>query len=253
MITSSKNVKKERIGIGNFKKDVVAFFAPFVTTFSVGSRYNVNYNFSSSFSTNLGFSSSSNGKYKCGANGNSQGIRNLESIDVSIDRKSIAKNYITRKILSIFSFGGLLLSSISFLSGCSVLGIANEDFGCKGLPNGTRCMSATDVYWQRHRLANGSAIANYNDLQNNSLASSVASNRLDSSTLAIGSSDNNNEYDQNIGSNLGDNGVVSDVDVNGYQHQTKRIKIFTVFSVATESATGRRYSDRVVMSELNLN
>lgn len=38
--------------------------------------------------------------------------------------------------------GGLLAT----LSGCSTLNVGEPEYGCPGMPNGTQCMSARDVY-----------------------------------------------------------------------------------------------------------
>jgi len=43
--------------------------------------------------------------------------------------------------------------AVAVLSGCSSLGIGADDYSCKGLPEGTTCMSARDVYAATHNGA----------------------------------------------------------------------------------------------------
>jgi conjugal transfer pilus assembly protein TraV len=44
-----------------------------------------------------------------------------------------------------------LLYSMSIVAGCTSLGIGEDDFACRGYPDGLRCMSSQDVY----KLTNG--------------------------------------------------------------------------------------------------
>lgn len=44
-----------------------------------------------------------------------------------------------------FGLIGLALAA-ALLSGCSSLGLGNSDYGCSGMPDGVRCLSAREVY-----------------------------------------------------------------------------------------------------------
>ncbi|KGH12687.1 hypothetical protein P608_10075 [Comamonas thiooxydans] len=49
--------------------------------------------------------------------------------------------------LSLRSVQRVILPAVAvLLSGCSMMNIGAEDYGCPGLPNGVQCMSARDVY-----------------------------------------------------------------------------------------------------------
>lgn len=49
--------------------------------------------------------------------------------------------------MSIWKTAALALTATTLLNGCaSTFGIGGQEFSCKGLPEGTRCMSAREVY-----------------------------------------------------------------------------------------------------------
>ena len=47
-----------------------------------------------------------------------------------------------------WSKAGLLLLAVgsTLLSGCSSLGLGSSEYGCPGMPDGVRCLSAREVY-----------------------------------------------------------------------------------------------------------
>ena len=70
----------------------------------------------------------------------------------------------------------LLLSLLAFTNtGCSYLGYGSEEYSCSGLPTGTKCMSARDVYLSRKELVNDNKKSFKNDTQK-SLSESFKTN-----------------------------------------------------------------------------
>ena len=70
----------------------------------------------------------------------------------------------------------LLLSLLASTStACSYLGYGSEEYSCSGLPTGTKCMSARDVYLSRKELVNDNKKSFKNDTQK-SLSESFKTN-----------------------------------------------------------------------------
>lgn len=55
----------------------------------------------------------------------------------------------------------LLVSLMAVLSGCSSFG--NSDYGCKGLPEGSRCISTRDLYEATSGGENSSSVSNISE------------------------------------------------------------------------------------------